>query len=104
MQPASRNRSAEIGHLNTLPLDGCHPTAPGRRLGPKLNVIWDTALATAKPPTRPAKAFHNRKFHSMVDRMVTTEGYSGLKDSAEYRSVGTGPLLKGGVECMVRNT
>ena len=104
MQPALGNRSAEMDHLNSLLPDGCRPTAPGWTLGPKLHVIWDTALATAEPLTQLAKAFHNCNAHSMVDRIVTAEGYSGSKDSAEYRSIGTGPLLKDAAQCIFRST
>ena len=75
--------------------------------GPKLHSIWDTinsGLATAGPPARLPGKFYNCKARSIIDRIITKEGYSGFKDSVEYRTVGTGALLGDAVQCMTSST
>ena len=69
---------------------------------PKLHGLWDimnSALATAGPTTR-LRNFYICKARSIVDRIVTKEGYSGFNDCGVsdcwyWRTAGRGRAVHG---------
>ena len=70
---------------------------------PRLSGIMDTVNSTLAhgPNTRLPSAFYDPKGRDIIDRIGVEEWFSGYKESAEYRTVGIGPLVADIVTRMV---